>query len=188
MVTSADKITYQEYLNYDDGTDKRYELVDGKLLLMNPPAKKHFNITRLLIKLFEAEISRQKLDIEVFAGIGVRTGTNRARIPDISLVDGNEWRNLLDDISAVIEVPLLLAVEIVSPGKEQIERDYIEKVEEYKNTGIPEYWIVDPIKQQITVLVLDRGSYTKIIFTADEIISSARFPELKITVDEILSA
>ena len=188
MVTSVDKITYQEYLNYDDGTDKRYELVDGKLLLMNPPAKKHFNITRLLTKVFEAEIDRQKLDIEVFAGIGVRTGTNRARIPDISLVDGNEWRNIPDDISAVIEVPLLLAVEIVSPGREQIERDYIEKVEEYKSTGIPEYWIIDPIKQQIIVLVLNRGSYDEIIFGADEIIFSATFPKLKITAGEILSA
>ena len=188
MVTSTNKITYQEYLNYDDGTDKRYELVDGKLLLMNPPAKKHFNITRLLMKLFEAEIDRQKLDIEVFAGIGVRTGTNRARIPDISLVDGNEWRNIPDEISAVIEVPLLLAVEIVSPGREQIERDYIEKAEEYKNTGIPEYWIIDPIKQQITVLVLDRENYNKIVFTADETIFSATFPELKITAGEILSA
>ena len=62
MVTSANKITYQEYLNYDDGTDRRYELVDGKLLLINPPAKKHFNITRLLRRAFEAEIFRQKFD------------------------------------------------------------------------------------------------------------------------------
>ena len=188
MVTSANKITYQEYLNYNDGTDRRYELVDGKLLLMNPPAKKHFNITRLLRRAFEAEISRQKLDIEVFAGVGVRTGTNQARIPDLSLVDGNEWRSIPDDASAVIEVPLLMAVEIVSPGKEQIKRDYTEKVTEYRDTGICEYWIVDPIEQQIAILILDRGSYTKTIFTADEIISSATFPELKITVNAILSA
>ena len=188
MVTSSQKISYQEYLRYDDGTDRCYELVDGELLLMNPPAKKHFNITRLLMRVFEDEISRQKLDIEVFAGIGVRTGLDKARIPDLSLIDGEQWRNIPDDASAVIEVPLLLVIEIVSPGKEQIARDYTEKVAEYQNTGIPEYWIVDPIEQKLTVLVLEQGNYTKTVFTTEETIASTVFPELKVTAKEILSA
>ena len=98
----------------------------------------------------------------MFAGIGVRTGLNSSRIPDVSLVSSEEWRNIPDDASAVIEVPLILAVEVVSPGAEQIERDYTEKVAEYQATGIPEYWIVDPIEQKITVLVLDQGRYTKL--------------------------
>ena len=186
MVTSSQKLTFKEYLNYDDGTNKRYELVAGELLLMNPPAKRHFNITRLLIKLFEDEIRRQKLNVEVFAGIGVRTGIDRARIPDISLIDSQEWQKIPDDASAIIEAPLLLAVEIVSPGKEQIVRDYKEKVVEYENIGIPEYWIVDPVDCKITVLILDRGSYTKTEFVAAEEILSAIFPELKVTAGKIL--
>ncbi len=188
VTTPTKKITFSEYLNYDDGTDNRYELVDGELRIMNPPAKRHFNITRFLVRLFEDEISRQGLDMEVFAGIGVRTGLNSSRIPDVSLVDGEEWRNIPDDASAVIEAPLLLAVEVVSPGAEQIERDYTDKVAEYQNTGIPEYWIVDPIEQKITVLVLDKGSYTKTVFTGNEAISSPTFPILKLTANKILSA
>ncbi len=67
---------------------------------------------------------------------------------------------------------------------------------EYQNTGIPEYWIVDPIEQKITVLVLDKGSYTKTVFAGSEAIAEGRasliasmtFPELKLTATEILSA
>ena len=80
----------------------------------------------------------------------------------------------------------MLVVEVVSPGDEQIARDYTEKVAEYQEKGIPEYWIVDPISKKITILVLDQGNYTKTIFTGDLAISSVTFPELKVTVREIL--
>lgn len=188
MVTTGTKITFSEYLNYEDNTDNRYELVDGELVVMNPPAKRHFNITRFLVRLFEDESLRQGLDIEVFTGIGVRTGLNSSRIPDVSLVDGSQWRNLSDDASAVIEAPLLLAVEVVSPGEEQIKRDYIEKVAEYQNAGVSEYWIVDPIEQKITVMVLEKGSYGKTVFAGDDAISSATFPELNVKVSEVFAA
>ena len=185
--TTKEKISFEEYLSYDDGTDNRYELVDGELVLMNPPAKRHFKISRFIVRLIESVISRQKLDIEVFAGIGVRTGSNKARIPDVSVIDGAVWRSIPDDASAVVDVPLMLAVEIVSPGTEQIERDYTDKAIEYQNTGIPEYWIVDPIEQKITVGVLKNGSYSKTVFVKNEAIASPTFPQLSVTAVEILA-
>ena len=90
--------------------------------------------------------------------------------------------------SAVIEDSLLLAVEVVSPGKEQIERDYVEKLAEYRDRGINEYWIVDPIEQKITVMHLNKGSYTQTVFSGDELIASPTFPQLRITVSEVLAA
>jgi Uma2 family endonuclease len=187
VATPTQKITFEEYLDYDDGIDNCYELVDGELVVMNPPAKKHFIISRFLVRLFEDFISRQKLDVEVFTGIGVKTGSNKARIPDVSVIDGDVWRSIPDDASAVVQVPLLLAVEIVSPGAEQISRDYTEKAVEYQNTGIPEYWIVDPIEQKITVGILKNGSYSKTVFTGENAIASPAFPGLKITAEEIMS-
>ena len=80
----------------------------------------------------------------------------------------------------------MLAVEVVSPGAEQISRDYTDKAIEYQNTGIPEYWIVDPIEQKITVLVLKDGNYTKTVFTEDGAIASVIFSQLKVTAGEIL--
>ena len=198
MVTipSKEKISFAEYLNYSDRADNCYELVDGELVLMTPPAKRHFKISRFLVRLFEDLISQQELDIEVFTGIGVRTGLNKARIPDISVIDGEVWRSIPDDASAVVQVPLILAVEIalkdtashISPGAEQISRDYTDKVVEYQDTGIPEYWIVDPIEKKVTVLVLGDESYGKTVFSENESLKSAIFPALEITAKEIISA
>ncbi len=189
VTTPTKKISFEEYLSYDDGTNKRYELVDGILIEMPPASFLHSDIIDFIADCFK-EIARQyKLDIKVKTGdVGVRTGTNSSRIPDISVIDGQVWKSYRRDKSAVIEDGLMLAVEVLSPGAEQISRDYTDKAIEYQNTGIPEYWIVDPIEQKITVLVLDKGSYIKTVFTKDEAICSATFSEFKITASEILSA
>jgi Uma2 family endonuclease len=52
-----------------------------------------------------------------------------------------------------------LVVEVVSEGEKSRERDLVTKRAEYAKAEISEYWIVDPEEQNITVLVLDQGSY-----------------------------
>ncbi|MGK7872084.1 MAG: Uma2 family endonuclease, partial [Xenococcaceae cyanobacterium] len=81
--------------------------------------------------------------------------------------------------------PVRLAVEVVSSSS--IKRDYEEKPLEYANKGIPEYWIVDPIENKVTVLLLERGTYQEREFTAFEQIVSRTFPELNLTVEQMLS-
>lgn len=189
VTTPTKKVSFEEYLALDDGTDSRYELVDGELVLMPPASVRHSDIIDFICDCLKDAIARSRLDMRVKAGdVGVRTGANRSRIPDISVVDGPVWRSLPRDVSAVIQVPLVLAVEVVSPGIEQIERDYTGSATEYQNTGIPEYWIVDPIEQKITVGVLLDGSYTKTVFVKDEAIASPTFPQLSVTAEQILSA
>ncbi len=138
---------------------------------------------------FKAIARQYKLNIKVKTGdVGVRTGINSSRIPEISVIDGRAWKSYRRDKSAVIEDGLMLAVEVVSLGAEQIARDYTDKAKEYREIGIPEYWIVDPIEQKITVLVLDEEGYTTTVFSDDEAIASTTFPQLKVTAGEILSA
>ena len=62
------------------------------------------------------------------------------------------------------------------------------KVHEYQNIGIKEYWIIDPIEEQITVMLLEEGSYNKAIFTGDNAVVSPTFPQFNLTVSHILSA
>ncbi len=189
VTTPSQQISFTEYLNYDDGTDNCYELVNGELVVMPPATARHSDIIEFIVDCFKAIIRTYSLDIRVKAGdVGVQTGINSSRIPDISVIKGEVWRNLPRDTSAVVRVPLLLAVEVVSPGNEQIERDYVEKVAEYADAGITEYWIVDPISKKITVLVLEQGSYSKNVFTGDEAIACVNFPQLQLTASKILLA
>ncbi len=52
-----------------------------------------------------------------------------------------------------------LAIEVVSEGEANRRRDLEIKPLDYAKANIPEYWIVDPEKKEITVLVLDGQTY-----------------------------
>ena len=187
-ITPTDiQITFAEYLGYNDGNNIDYELVNGKLVEMPPASFLHSDIIDFIADCFKAIALKYKLDIKIKTGdVGIRTGMNSSRIPDIAVIDGRVWRNYRRDKSAVIEDNLMLAVEVVSPGVEQVSRDYEEKLVEYENVGIQEYWIVDPIEQKVVILLLEDGSYKETIFTGDDAIASKMFPSLKTTVSEII--
>jgi Uma2 family endonuclease len=177
--------TFEEYLNYDDGSDRRYELVDGRLELMNPPTIRHLLISDMIRDIFKAEISRMNLPWLCFQEAGVRTGWRKSRLTDVCVVLQEQAIELLDK-SAVFQTPPLLVVEVVSP--ESVQRDYRYKRSEYAAAEIPEYWIVDPILNQVSVLRLDEGLYEETVFTGNQEIVSQIFPELTLTVEQILAA
>ena len=78
------KISFEEYLNYDDGTNKHYELVDGKLVEMPPASFLHSDIIDFIADCFRAIAREYNLDIKVKTGdVGVKTGMNSSRIPDV---------------------------------------------------------------------------------------------------------
>jgi Uma2 family endonuclease len=182
MITTPPKtqLTFEDYLVYDDGTDNRYELEDGELILMNPPTGRHALVIRLLNNAFEAEISRLNLPWASLQMLGVRTSPRRSRLPDLCVLPLEIVQECLD-VSAVIESGALLVVEIVSP--DSVKRDYRFKRAEYASFGISEYWIVDPIEQRVTILLLVEGLYEEIVYRGDDPIQSQLFPELTLTAN-----
>ena len=84
----------------------------------------------------------------------------------------------------------LLVVEVVSNSdsdKKSRDRDYVEKRDEYAARGIPEYWIVDPIKAVVMILRLQQGKYRATTFTGNQVIQSPAFPGLKLTAEQVLT-
>jgi Uma2 family endonuclease len=183
--TSVTKLTFEEYLNYDDGNGFHYDLVDGKLELMNPPTIQHFLIVDFLATVLKAEIKRLNLPWLCFSETGVRTGKNKSRLTDISVVTLEQAKELMNT-SAVFQSPPLLIVEVVSP--DSVKRDYRYKRSEYAAIEVPEYWIVDPLASKISVLLLEEGFYEETVYTGNQKIISQTFPELAITVDQVLSS
>ncbi|MBP0016667.1 MAG: hypothetical protein J7647_03820 [Cyanobacteria bacterium SBLK] len=53
--TQIKQLTFAEYLAYDDGSDRCYELEDRELLLMNPSSFNHALIARFLVNAFESD-------------------------------------------------------------------------------------------------------------------------------------
>ena len=185
VTTLASNLTFEEYLNYDDGTGLHYELVDGKLELMNPPTIQHFLIAKLLEQVLDAEIKRLSLPWLCFRETGVRTGRNKSRLTDLCVVPLEQARELMN-VSAVFQSPPLLIVEVVSP--DSVKRDYRYKRSEYAALEVSEYWIVDPLETKISVLFLEEGLYEETVFTISQQIVSRTFPELAITVEQVFQA
>jgi Uma2 family endonuclease len=113
--------SFEEYLNYSDDSDNRYELVDGKLELMNPPTFRHILIAKFLERKLDKEINRLQLPWLSIREGGIRTGWRKSRIADVYVVTREQVRDSLDE-SVICDRPLLLVVEIVSP--DSIKRDY----------------------------------------------------------------
>jgi len=186
MTKTPVKLTLEEYKTYTDGTDKRYELEDGVLLEMPPATGKHEAIATLLLIYFYTEIHKLGLALQVRpSGTEVQTTNEQSRRPDVCIIT-NEQAQSIENVSAIIQTPPPLVVEVVSP--ESIDRDYNRKILEYATVGIPEYWIVDPLTNQVTVCLLDRGSYQRIVYEANQQIVSKLLPQLQLTAQQILSA
>ena len=85
-------LTFEEYLDYQDGTDNHYELVSGKLIIMNPPTVRHFLIAKFLERIFDREIDKKNLDWLCFREAGIRTGYQKSRLPNLFIIDNKpQW-------------------------------------------------------------------------------------------------
>ncbi|MEO1377550.1 MAG: Uma2 family endonuclease [Cyanobacteria bacterium J06635_10] len=185
QTTTKNLYSFEEYLNFYDGTDNRYELIDGKLELINPPTFRHLLIAKFIEQNFDAQIKHLNLPWMCFREAGIRTGWRKSRLSDVYVVTSEQVMEFLDE-SAVCQSPPLLVVEIVSP--ESVKRDYRYKRSEYAALEIPEYWIVDPIESKVTILLLEEGLYEDTEFTGTQKIISHTFPELNLTVEQVLAA
>ncbi|MGL5032922.1 MAG: Uma2 family endonuclease, partial [Microcystaceae cyanobacterium] len=106
--------SFQEYLAYDDGTDNKYELVNGELKLMPTASGFHVFILTFVYDILKAEIDKQKQQWKVMPGnVGVRTGKGKSRIPDLIILSESQCQEVRKMSRAVLETPPLLAIEIV---------------------------------------------------------------------------
>lgn len=196
MTQTPIRLSFEEYLTYDDETDKRYELVDGELVEMTPARGRHADIIDALNDIFKAEIKRLGRDwISRHSSIGVQVPQigRRAtsRIPDICVVTAAQWQELQIQSAVLVEFPPLLVVEVVSAGTKII--DHRRKRAEYNVVEIPEYWLVDFIEDEpkyppgVTILTLVEGFYEQAVFKLSDRIISETFPELTLTAEQILS-
>lgn len=182
-------MTIAEYLNYDDGTDTYYELVNGELIAMPTESPLNCQIARLLMWELAKYIPIVRIclkDLEIIVS-GSRAQIRR---PDLAVLSEDGYLILVKERSNTVTFdmpPPILVVEVVSPGQENRDRDYRYKRTEYAARGINEYWIIDPEMQQITICVWSNGQYEDLIFTNDMSIISTVISDFALTANQILA-
>ncbi|MEQ8971730.1 MAG: Uma2 family endonuclease [Coleofasciculus sp. C1-SOL-03] len=192
MTTTTNRLTLDDYLHYDDGSDTRYELVNGELVPMSLGTGKHGAILKFLEHTFDTQASEMGQPWIALAGIvGIRSPRSgrwdTVRIPDVVVIPLEQWREL-QHREAIIELnepPPLLVVEVVSESTKRT--DYRAKRSEYSVLEIPEYWIVDPLEAKVTRLTLVEGWYDPTDYRESDRIHCDRFPNLVLTAQQVLN-
>ncbi len=191
MVKTTSKLTFEEYLEYDDGTDNRYELFDGELVELPPESEpNNWRVMWLrdeLVQLvYRRLIKMHNCELQV-------PGNPQNRYPDLVVIREEHLIQTEKRLTITLDMlPPQFVAEVVSPYKNQrdenYQRDYVEKVKQYQERAIPEYWIIDPQEQLVTVLVLNNGSYEKQEFRDNQQIVSQTFGHFKFTALQVISA
>lgn len=184
---STARLRLAEYLVYSDGGDTRYELVAGELVPMALPTGRHVQIQKFLSQVFEAEIARQQLPwTTIQGGLGIQSPRgNRwdsVRIPDGVVLPLEQWQEMgsREALIRLEEPPPLLVVEVVSEASRAA--DYRAKRAEYCVLGIGEYWIVDPLEEKVSLLLLHEGWYDVLELKGSDPVSSKVFPKLELQI------
>lgn len=179
-VPATYRLTFEDWLRFpDDGN--LYEIIEGELYVGPPPIWRHQLIATELhfrLRAYLGMGSRGRIAAEA----GIRLSNEDVVKPDL-VVFLEEHRERIDEAAAAAGTPDLVA-EILSPGTAG--RDLRDKRALYERSGIPEYWIVDPVAETIQVLVLAGDAYREAaLYRRGDTLVSSLLPGLEIPVAEI---
>ena len=170
------------YLKLTDQCNRLIEFTDGHLELLPMPTTQHQAVLKFLFLAFHAFLGPRGGAV-FFAPLRLRIRPGKFREPDLLVLLRADDPRRQDAFWLGAD----LVVEVVSPGNAH--RDTVDKRLDYAEAAIPEYWIVDPHDETVTVLALANGRYEEHgVFHAGDSASCVRLPDLSVSVQEILAA
>lgn len=175
--------TYSDYLLWQ--LSERVELIKGFILKMSPaPSRKHQTISQNLNYKIYSYFENKNCSVYVApfdVRLPVASGQKNSTVvqPDLCIICD---QNKLDD-KGCDGAPDLI-IEILSPHNSK--HDVDTKFNLYQESGVKEYWIVEPEERIVLVYTLKDNKYIGLKpFSETETIKSPLFPEMKITVEAV---
>jgi len=174
--------TQAQYIKLTDYSRRLLEFTDGYLEVLPMPTDRHQVISRFLLFALFAFVHRLGGTV-LYAPLRLQIRPGKFREPDLLLVrDAQDSRR-----QNRFWLGADLAVEVVSP--DDPERDTQVKRLDYAEARIPEYWIVNPIDETITVLTLIGDAYSDHgVFCRGQQASSALLHGFALSVAEVFDA
>lgn len=147
----------EEFLAWCD-EDTRAELVDGRVLIMPPASLIHYDVNSFIGALLRLNLELRPHGHVLGPEIAVRTRSQFFRVPDLLYLDKSHASRIKR--THVVGAPDAVW-EIISPDSE--ERDWRDKLPEYEQAGIREYWILNPYVETVYLYSRDeQGSYQRV--------------------------
>jgi Uma2 family endonuclease len=165
----------------DDGL--RYELYDGEVVVVASPLPRHQRVAFQVGEILR-QYERATGGIMFAVPIDIVLTEYDVVQPDLVFFR-RERRHLLNMMEATRVAPDV-AVEVLSPSTEQRARG--QKMDLLAQSGVPEYWIVDPVANLLEVYVLNDGGYQQSgVFAVHDRVVSPTFPELVFDAERIFA-
>lgn len=134
----------------DDG--RRYELIDGTLVVTPAPSARHQTILLELAVVLRTACPR---DLKLlFAPFDVALAEDTVMQPDLLVARRSDFTE------RDLPVAPLLAVEVLSPSTRRV--DVTLKHSRYEAAGCPSYWVIDPDALSLTAWQLENGRYVEV--------------------------
>ena len=176
------KFTYEDYRTAPP--DKRYELLDGELLMTPAPNLKHQRLQLRLGMRLAQFIEEQGLGELFIAPCDVVLSDTDVVQPDLLFVS-RERRHLLSGGDNVRGAPDLV-VEILSPATADRDRGYKHAL--YARHGVEEYWLVDPEAETVWIHRLQDGSLEVAhTFGREQTLCSPLLAGFELALDDLFS-
>ncbi len=193
-------VTFEEFVELKPDLGF-YELYNGEIVEMPQPVGKHEQVKGFLATELVFEYRRSNLPYFLPSQAFVKLpNAASAYLPDILILKTSNLVNesLWEKQSTITQgASIVIAIEVVSTNWRV---DYLTKVRDYEEMGIPEYWTVDYLgiggrrfignPKQPTILVheLIDGEYQVTTFQGNDRVISPTFPELNLTANQIFEA
>jgi Uma2 family endonuclease len=173
----------EDYLNLPGS--RLAEFDHGRVEVLDMPSELHQFLVAFLYRALLAYVTERRLGTVLFAPMPVKLWEGKLREPDVLFMrrehaarrHGSYWRGAD------------LVMEVMSPDDPR--RDKETKRREYAQAGIPEYWLVDPVAQAVTVFALPEnadGYAVQGVWGAGGRAESASLPGFAVAVDELFAA
>lgn len=171
-----------DYLWLTDRCRRLVEFTDGYLEMLPMPTRGHQRTLAFLYSAFQAFLNTAGGEV-LFAPLRLRVRAGKYREPDLLAMrdarDARSGERFWTGADVVAEV-----VSVDNP-----QRDFVDKRRDYAEAAIPEYWIVDPRSETITVLELAAGEYIeRAVHCRGERAASLAIPGLGVDVDGVFDA
>jgi len=143
-------------------SQKPTELIEGELVVRGAPTVKHQTVVFNIAYLLRNNITNGQVFI---SPISVKLNDANYYQPDVLWVNGIN-SNCTIGTGGIDGAPDLV-VEVISPGTAKVDRGI--KFDVYQDSGVREYWIVEPEEEFVEVWELQSSLYVKLgLFTIQD--------------------
>jgi Uma2 family endonuclease len=187
-------VSYQQFLDMTEKSENRYELIDGVIYLLASPVFTHQRILGEIHIVFHEYLKNSKNCDAFLAPFDIKLIRQNIKLlreeteDDINMVQPDlivlcDYLNEIDEKDKYQGTPTSI-VEILSPSTRS--KDRVKKLDLYMESGIEEYWIIDPKAKSVMVYSFKEKELNgDALYTSGQNAESFRFPGLLVSLDKL---